>query len=180
MKRSMLIAFCLLFGASMVFAQAGAVGVFSDAGGTNCNMVDAGGLVQVYINHVYTTGATASQFMLQPPVGWTHLGDMWNFSTVIGSSILGVSVAYGGCFSGPIALGVVNFFGASSPSCTIISIVADPAAPSGLIEGVDCALPDPGKFFPTGGSAVINPDGTCDCSIPVRDTTWGGVKALYQ
>jgi hypothetical protein len=180
MKRLLLIAFCLLFGASTVFAQAGSVGVFADPGGTNCNMLDAGGLVQVYITHVNTTGATAAQFMLQPGPGWVHLGDTWNFTTVIGTSIAGVSVAYGGCFAGTISLGLVNFFGSVAPSCTLISIVPDPAAPSGNIEAVDCALPDPGKMFPTGGSAIVNADGSCDCSVPVQDTTWGGVKALYN
>ncbi len=179
MKRSLLIAFCLVLGASMVFAQAGSVGVFADPGATNCNMVDAGGLVQVYISHVNTTGATASQFMLVPGPGWTHLGDTWNFTTIIGVSIAGVSVAYGGCFSGAIALGVVNFFGSVAPTCTLISIVPDPSAPSGEIEGVDCEEPA-NKMFPTGGSATVNSDGSCDCSIPVQDTTWGGVKALYR
>ena len=180
MKRSMLIAFCLLFGASMAFAQAGAVGVFADPGGTDCNLVDAGGLVSVSLVHVFTTGSTASQFMLVPPTGWVHLGDMWNFQATVGVSITGVSVGYGACYVGPISLGTVNFFGSVSPACTLVSIVADPAAPSGLIEGVDCVEPFPNKFFPTGGSAIVNSDGTCDCLIPVRDTTWGGVKALYQ
>jgi hypothetical protein len=181
MKRSMLIALCLLFGASMAFAQAGSVGVFADAAGTNCNLVDAGGLVQVHVVHAYSTGATASQFLFDiSATAWTHLGDTWDFTTVIGTSITGVSVAYGGCFSGPIHLGTINFFGSIVPACTIVSVVPDPAAPSGNIEAVDCALPDPGKMFPTGGSAIVNSDGTCDCLIPVQDTTWGGVKALYQ
>jgi hypothetical protein len=180
MKRAMIIACCLVFGASMAFAQAGSIGVFSDAGATSCNFVDGGGLVQVYISHVYTDGATASQFKLAAPAGWTHLGDTWNFTTVIGTSINGVSVAYGACFVGPIALGVVNFFGAAAPGCTMIAIVADPASPSGDIEAVDCALPDPGKMFPTGGAGRVNSDQTCDCNVPVQDTTWGGIKALYE
>ena len=179
MKRSMLIAVCLVFGASTVFAQAGAIGVFADPGGADCNLIDNGGLVQIYINHVHSDGATAAQFMLVPPAGWVHLGDTWNFTTVIGTSLGGVSVAYGGCFSGNIALGLVNFFGSFAPACTLVEIVADPLAPSGFIEGVDCALPAV-KFFPTGGSAVVNNDGSCDCNVPVHDTTWGGVKALYQ
>ncbi|MCK5407429.1 MAG: hypothetical protein KAJ37_08245, partial [Candidatus Krumholzibacteria bacterium] len=180
MKRAMIIACCLVFGASMAFGQAGSVGIFSDVGATSCNFADAGGLVQVYISHVNTTGATASQFMLVPGPGWTRLGDTWNFGTIIGVSTAGVSVAYGGCFSGAIALGVVNFFGSVAPSCTLISIVPDPVAPSGAIEAVDCTLPDPLKMFPTGGSAIVNSDGSCDCLIPVQDATWGGVKALYQ
>ncbi len=180
MKRAMIIACCLVFGASMAFGQAGSIGVFSDVGATSCNFVDTGGLVQVYLAHVFTDGATASQFKLDAPLSWTHLGDTWNFTTVIGTSIAGVSVAYGACFTGPIALGVVNFFGGAVAGCTFMSIIPDPGAPSGQIEAVDCALPDPNKLFPTGGGARINPDGTCQCNVPVQDTTWGGIKALYK
>ena len=179
MKRAMIIACCIVFGASMAFAQAGSVGVFTDPGANGCNFVDTAGLVQVYINHVYTTGATASQFKLDVPAGWVHLGDTWNFTTIIGVSISGVSVAYGACLADNIALGSINFFGSAAPECTMISIIADPTAPSGNIEGVDCAEPA-NKFFPTGGAGRVNHTGACDCNVPVEDTTWGGVKALYQ
>jgi hypothetical protein len=162
----------------MAFAQAGTVGAFADAGATNCNLVDAGGLVVVYINQVYTTGSTAAQFMLVPAPGWAHLGDNWNFQA-IGTALTGVSVAYGQCFAGTISLGWVNFFGAGVPPCTFVSIVPDPAAPTGQIEAVDCEVV-PAKMFPTGGVAIVNPLITCDCLIPVQDTTWGGIKALYQ
>lgn len=177
MKRSVLIAFMLVLSASMVFAQAGSIGVFADAGATNCNFADAGGLVQVNIVHVNSPGATASQFKLATPAGWVHLGDTWNFATVIGSSIAGVSVAYGTCLASPVALGAVNFFGASVTACTLFGIVADPSALSGEIEAVDCAS---FKVFPTGGSGIVNPDVDCNCTTPVQETTWGGVKALYN
>ena len=177
MKRSVLIAFMLMLSASMAFAQAGSVGVFADAGATNCNFADAGGLVQVQIVHVNVPCATASQFKLEAPAGWVHLGDTWNFQTVIGSSIAGVSVAYGADLAGLVVLGSVNFFGASLPACTLFGIVADPTALSGEIEAVDC---DTFKVFPTGGSGIVNPDVDCNCTTPVQETTWGGVKALYN
>jgi len=177
MKRTLLIGLCLTMVASLAFAQAGSIGVFSDATGVNCNFTDTGGLVQVYIMHVNTPGATASQFKLEVPADWTHLGDTWNFPTIIGVSIDGVSVAYGGCFPAPIALGAINFFGSAAPACTMINVVADPASLSGSIEAVDC---EEFKVFPTGGAGIVNPDGTCDCSTPVQETTWGGVKALYN
>jgi len=181
MKRAMIIACCLVFGASMAFAQAGSIGIFSDAGATSCNFVDTGGLVQVYISHVNTTGATASQFKLDAPATWTHLGDTWNFAVIIGTSIAGVSIGYENCLVGPIALGVVNFFGGAVAPCTMMSIVADPSVTSGLIEAVDCAPPPgPNKMFPTGGAGRINSDQTCNCNVPVQDTTWGGIKALYE
>ena len=60
-----------------------------------------------------------------------------------------------------------------------MSIIPDPSAPSGEIEGVDCMEPA-NKTFPTGGGGRINSDQTCDCNVPVEDTTWGGIKALYK
>ncbi len=178
MKRTLLIGLCLTMVASLAFAQAGSIGIFSDAAGSDCNFLDTGGLNQVYILHLNSPGATASQFRLDvTAAGWSHLGDTWNFATVIGNSVAGVSVAYGACFPSPIALGTINFFGANAPACTMINIVADPGALSGEIEAVDC---ESFKVFPTGGAGIVNPDGTCDCSTPVQETTWGGVKALYN
>ena len=177
MKRTLLIGFCLTMVASLAFAQAGSIGVFADTEGTNCNLTDAGLLVTVQIVQVFTVGSRGVQFMLVPPAGWTHLGDVWNFPTIIGVSISGVSVAWSSCEVGPVSLGLVNFFGAEVPACSIVGIVADETAPSGFIEGVDC---DRNKVFPTGGEAFVNSDGSCDCSTPVQETTWGGVKALYN
>jgi hypothetical protein len=32
----------------------------------------------------------------------------------------------------------------------------------------------------TGGQLIVNPAPGCQCSVPVEETTWGQVKALYQ
>ena len=181
MKRSVLIAIALISIASLAFGQAGSIGVFADAGATQCNFVDTGGLVQVNFVHVNHTGATASQWMLDlGGLPWTHLGDIWNTATSIGVSVEGVSLGYGACMDAPYAMGVANFFGSEAPACSIIQIVADPLAPTGGIEGVDCVLPKPNKNIPTGGTGIVNGDETCNCNIPVEETTWGGVKALYR
>lgn len=181
MKRSVLIALFVLSVATLAFAQVpGSIGVFADAGGTNCNILDGGSLVMVYMVHVLTDGATAVQFRLDvSATGWMHLGDNITFPTKIGTSITGLSVGYGGCYVGPITIGYVNFFGTNAAPCTRIGIIADPTAPTGEIEGVDCNLPQ-GKFFPTGGVALVNPDGSCECNVPVNESSWGGIKALYQ
>jgi hypothetical protein len=180
MKRSVLIAIALISIASLAFAQAGSIGVFADAGGTSCNFIDTAGLVQVHFYHLNVPGATASQWRLDvTAAGWSHLGDMMNFPTVIGTSVGGISVGYGGCFPAPINLGMANFFGTAAAACTMVSIVPDPASLSGEIEGVDCGVPAV-KVFPTGGVGYVNADVTCECNIPVEETTWGGVKALYQ
>jgi hypothetical protein len=157
----------------------GVIGVFTNTAGTSCNFVDTGGLVPVHFFHMYTGGATASQWKLDlGGLPWTHLGDVWPFPTAIGSSIYGVSIGYGSCQTSPIHIGSANFMGSSAPACSLIRIVADPHAPSGRIEGVDCAQ---NKTYPAGGHGRVNPDATCICGhIPVRHTTWGAIKAMYQ
>lgn len=158
---------------------AGYIGVFSDPEGQNCDFIDAGSVVEVYLFHNAHTGATASQFKLDVPMGWTHLGDVWEFSTVIGSTIQGVSVAYGHCLTAPTYLGRALFFGSAAPPCSIIRVVPDPLAISGQIEVVGCAA---NKLYGSGYIGVVNPDVYCSCdagNVPVQKTTWGGIKAMY-
>jgi hypothetical protein len=156
----------------------GAIGVFEDAGGTDCNFVDSGGLVQVHILHLHHGGATAAQFKLDiSSVGWTWLGDNWSFAAIIGQSTAGVSIGYGSCQAAPTYLGFINFFGNNAPECRYIEIVPDPAAASGQIEVVGCSE---NKMYAMGNIGVVNPNGYCMCGgIPVQETTWGRIKAMY-
>lgn len=97
------------------------------------------GVVDVQIYHDHHSGATASQFMLELGASAMWLGDNWNF-LAIGSSVSGVSLAYGGCMSAPTYLGSVQIFVTTPENmCTDLRIVPDPAAPSGQIEYVDCS-----------------------------------------
>jgi len=158
---------------------AGFIGVYSDIGGNSCNFLDIGSVVEVHIFHRNHTGATAAQFKLEVPAGWTHLGDMIEFPTVIGSTVQGISIAYGYCLVEPTYLGKALFFGSVASPCTIIRVVPDPLALSGMIEVVGCAT---NKLFASGYYGVVNPDAYCDCDgglVPVQKTTWGGIKAMY-
>ena len=181
MKRAVLIAFCMLFGAGIAFAQVpGSIGVYADIEGTNCNLTATGGLLDIYTLHLNTDGATASNFAIEYPVGITFIADavpvLGDPFLYIGASINGVSVAYGSCMSGTFAIMKSSTVGLPA-ACSLVSVVAHPDI--GLIEGVDCQS---FRFDPppTGGQARINSDGSCDCNVPVHDSTWGGVKALYQ
>jgi hypothetical protein len=157
---------------------AGTIAVYSDAEGTNCNFVDNGSVVPVYFFHNNTNGATGSQWRLDlGGLPWAHLGDTFTLPFVTGKTVTGISIGYGGCLTSSIYLGVANFFGTAAPACSQIRIVADPEAPSGEIEAVDCLT---NQMFPLGGSGRVNPDGTCWCGpVQVRHTTWGAIKALY-
>jgi hypothetical protein len=152
----------------------GVIGVFTDAAGSNNRFPDPQGVIQVHFIHNNHGGASACQFMLDPgETNWSFLGDTWSFPTVIGTSIGGVSIAYGGCRPAPTYLGSASFFGTGSTVCRQIRIVPDPAAPSGQIEVVDCVFT---KVFGQGGVGHV----TCeDVGIPVQHTTWGRIKSMY-
>jgi hypothetical protein len=172
MKRSVLIVLAFMLFASVAFAQNGSIMVFSDLGASNCNWaLGAGGFAPVYVFHMYTPGATASEWRLSVPAGWNHLGDQSDFFLTLGASVDGTSISYEVCKQGNFKLMTVNFLGSApaDPACTLIGIVD--------IQVINCA---DGRVFPPGGSGILNSDGSCDCDVPVEETTWGGIKALYQ
>jgi len=176
MKRSVLIVLALMLTASMAFAQNGSIAVFSDAGGSSCNFADGGSLVQVHIFHVNSPGATASEWKLDvSQVAWTHLGDTKDFDLVIGTSITGCAVSYESCLTGSFRLMAVNFFGSNAEACALIGIVASPGKAG--VRAVDC---NETSLLIPGGQGRVNPDGTCQCTTPVEETTWGGIKAQYN
>ena len=182
MKKAALLTIAMLCVASLAFAQGGSIGIFGDIGGTDCNVYDlAPGLLSVYVVHVNTAGATASQFAAPTPAcmaGATYLSDSSPFAVVIGSSQTGVAIGYGGCFASPIHLLTIQYFGSGLTSpCCYFEVVADPLIASGQIEVVDCAE---NLIFATGGVGIVNPDGTCLCDVPTQDTTWGKVKTLFS
>jgi hypothetical protein len=182
MKKALLLSFALMLVASLAFAQAGSVGIFADPQGLSCNLVDQvpAGVKQYYVVHVYTTGATASQYRAKVPTCMTGTGAMYLadtnlFGVTIGNSQTGVAVAYGACMVGPINTQIISVFGMGlTPACCRWVVDGDPAV--GQVSGADCAFI---VFNPTGGQAMINPTSGCQCSIPTEDTTWGQVKALY-
>ena len=87
-------------------------------------------------------------------------------------------MGYGSCLASPIVLVPINYFvhGTSAP-CSFIDVVAP--LTTGQIEVVDC---NNNLLVATGARTFVNPDATCDCNlpVPVEETTWGRVKALYQ
>jgi hypothetical protein len=176
MKRSVLVALALMLIASMAFAED--IMVFSDAAGTNCNFTDAaGGFALVYMYHMFSPGATASEFMLVRPAGWTLLGGIPEYTLTIGTPEAGCAISYEACKTGNFWIYQNNYLGdGSSPTCSnTLYITAAPDKPG--VQVINCAE---GREYSNGGAGVVNGDGTCDCNVPVEETTWGKVKSLYQ
>ncbi|NIO28521.1 MAG: hypothetical protein GTO29_08210 [Candidatus Latescibacteria bacterium] len=185
MKRVLLLAvFSILIG-SVVTAQPGSIGLFADPGGTTCDVYDEPGTVTVYVLHLSSPGATGSCFR----VDWLSWGVtmMYMCETVtppylsIGSSDAGIAIAYGSCVVSPHMILAIQFCAlGTTPPCSYIQVVADTTYYD--VPGIwvrDCGTP-PSTLRARGGDAVINPDATCYCDVPVEETSWGRVKLLYR
>ena len=187
MKKLFAITCSLLVIAGAASAQwvPGSIDVMADIGATTCNITDAGGVLSVYVFHTNTNGSTLTRFRVQPSAGvtLTWLADNVSPYFGIGDSQNGIAIAYGAClsnFPGPI-LTMTYLAAGNTPACETLRILEDPGSLSGQVEFIDCTLPIPLKFtVPMAGTGIVNNDGSCVCNIPVRDTTWGRVKALYN
>ena len=183
MKRFLLITCGVILFAPIAWGQAGGIGLYFDQDyHEDCYHDVEAALVQVYVVHMLTPGATASQFMVIPGGGFncTFTGEVIAVPVSIGSSLGGLSASYGGCMVYPILISTMSYFCmGTSPACAYLQVVPDPAAPTGEIEVVDCSFV---KRFAVGGTAYLNPSGACElyCIHPTEQTSWGKVKVLYE
>jgi len=173
--------------ASMAFAQPGSIGLFADPGATNCNLTDAApGLMLVYVVHVMSPGATASQFSVtaEPCFAATYLSEAVTapyikIGTCWGS---GCAIAYGSCVPSPAMILTLQYFGSGLTSgCCFMHVKPDLSTtpPKATVLVTDCASP-PNLLIATGGEAIVNTDETCNCNVPVEETSWGQIKSLYK
>jgi len=163
----------------------GMLGIYSDAMGTDCNIVaTTPSLKPVYVVHTRTDGATACQFSAPKPACWTnavYLSDTNAFAVNVGNSQTGAAVGYGTCRTNVTNVMTINYFIQTAPTqfCCPYPVLPDPNSPSGRIDIVDCGS---NLVYSWGATAIVNPNATCMCSLPsvaAEETTWGRVKALY-
>ena len=180
MTKTLLLTLLLILGATMAHAGAGSIGVFADPAGMSCNLPDPGPqMTSYYVVHVFTTGAAAVQYSAPKPACSTALwlADENMFPVTIGTSQDGVAVGYGSCQVGTIHVQTINYMtDGLTPDCCDYPLLPWPY--DGMIRATDCNheywIPDP-----TGGRGIIKAGPACNCDVPVEQTTWGNVKALY-
>ncbi len=166
---------------SIVSAASGdTIGLFADPGGTDCQINDGQpGLLSIFVVHIATDGAIASEFSAPMPacmVGATYLSDSCPFLCT-GNSQTGTSRGYGACLSGTIHVLTMSFFvQGTTELCCAYPVLPHPDFGLNVF---DCDNnPMPGQA----SAAVVNGDATCPCQalVPVEATTWGAVKAFYH
>ena len=179
MKKVLLMTLSVICVSGLAYGQdVGSIDIFADPGLTSCNITTPpAGVFSAYIAHTHVgDGATAVQFKLDTPPTMINVGEIPSFQLTIGSTTTGVSISYSACKTGTFQILLVNYVpGGVTPPCSWISVVPDPSDPG--IQFADCSSNT--VYLPSAGQARVNPDGTCSCTVPVNETTWGGIKALY-
>lgn len=172
-------------------AHAEFIGIFKDTNGCPCEITDRGapGVISIVVLHVEALGATASQFRVEIPgsMVWAWVGETSFFPIHIGNSMDGIAVSYGGdCLSGTFQILSIDFFVQGlAPECSYVRVVPDPNTLSGEIEIVDCSSQ---VSYGYSTEDIVNSNVSCQCApgpvscypVPVNETTWGGVKSLYN
>jgi hypothetical protein len=183
---------------SVATAQATAkIMLYSDEIGTDCSIIDSSpGIIGIYMYAERAEGVYGVQFRARIPECWTGavwLGDIIDFDTKLPfgntQADIGLTVAtvtIGNCPDPAdqhhAFLGIINVMvqGTGESCCVYPVEKADDLHPEfpGPI-GVTCYETLVGV---EGGYAVINPDLSCPCvqPLPVQETTWGQIKALYH
>ncbi|UCG52793.1 MAG: hypothetical protein JSW58_04365 [Candidatus Latescibacterota bacterium] len=185
MARALLLCALLLpVVAGVAFAQGGSISIFSDPGGSDCNLYDLGqGLYEVYIVHVNSTGTKGCQFAAPAPacLSCTYLSDIAGPYSVgiIGDSQTGAAAVYGECRASPIHVLTMVFHcpGGTAPCC-YHKVVPHPCVSPPQVLAVDCSHP-PELQVITGGEGIWNPDGSCQCDVPAGVSSWGKIKSLF-
>jgi hypothetical protein len=190
MKRGLLLTVSLLAIASMAFAQApDGIGIFADVSGATCDLVDGTpGLYNVYVVHVHSPGANASQFRVtfDPGMNMTPLSEAVTAPYIkIGTCLqpgLGCAIAYGSCQVSPFMILTLGFFAQGVSANDVFFHVVPDSSTTPPLEDVwvtDCSDPTPLLLTAHGGEAILNNTGD-PCDVPVHETTWGRIKSLYR
>lgn len=159
--------------------------VYADPGASGASIIDYAGFIPLYVVHTGYTPAMASQFIAPKPPCFdaTYIGDNSPFSTTIGTSQSGISIAYGVCLDPPIHILTINYLGSGNTGpCCFYALDCDPQDPAGIpgrISAVDCAT-EPSRFYIPVGISWINYSFATGCGTPVENTTWGKIKSQYS
>jgi hypothetical protein len=190
MKKVLLITLALMVCASG--AMADHMGVYADAQGNTCALTALAPfptLNAAYLIHKFNSnGATAIQFKVVDTTGLLAASQVFPAAFLtLGTWNQDLSVAYGGCLNGDIAVGTLNFYLLAAPpvGCGASLTIDDaPTSPiPGEIATVECDFETVTSI--SGGKMWVGPDaggcvgGPCD-PLAAQENTWGGVKALYR
>jgi hypothetical protein len=188
MEKVLLLLCCLLIFSNLALAQSlpipGSINLYGNEAGTVCGIYDnvPGQIYNIYVFHMYATEVASAGFKVEQQDGanLTWLGDSATLYNLMGTSDEGMEVLYWpSCLSSPLHILTISYQGnVSSSDCSYLRVVGIIAGDPPYAAGCDPYWPM--TYDASGGSLAINPTDDCPCNVPVEDTTWGKVKALYN
>lgn len=178
--RSAVVALAALIAlAAPAAGEVGRVGVFSDAVGGDCNLLDVAGYVDAEIVMVGSDGCVQVSFAVEedPGVAMSVVREDLRYTLTLGTLHGGIRFVFGACETSPIRLATITYAGTGTTAgCAPIRIVAHPGL--GTIEAWDC---QPVAYTSqAGGVALVSSEGDCGCDVAAEASTWGRIKALYR
>ena len=175
MKRVLLSSAALMLVASAVSAQYyGFLAISRDGDSIHCELPADYGIVTYYIlygEEFSWWGLTGVNFTAPQPACMTnavYLGDINQLPGVVGNTQTGYSVSFACDWSGVICGIQYSISGPVTPCCEY-QIFPQPVLSCMLGEWLD----------PSPRSAYIHATDDCRCAVPVQESTWGHVKALF-
>jgi hypothetical protein len=187
MRSVLLLILVLALSAGVASAQvnpaAGRIGIFGDATASSCVFTTSEtSTFNVYVVHVENSlGIGGVEFWAPKPdcLNAEWLADINIFGFVLGNTQTGYTTGYGICATGTTHVCTMRFLGNGPTSeCCVYYVYDHPAQPSPYYEFSDCNL---NLVYGGAKAGMANPNSSCTCeSIPVQDTSWGAIKALYS
>jgi hypothetical protein len=174
----------LLFGSAV--AHNGALGLYTDASVTVCNMnigsFETDTIRMYYVRDAGPNLGNAVEFRLEVSIADAlFLGTEWNsqINVTLGDIINGISLTAPQCLGGndPVVyIGAiyVMYTGFASETFTVM-VKEDPTADPPGIFITECIVGNPVRTV-LGGTFVFNGS----CNPGVKETSWGAIKALYK
>ncbi len=190
---ALVVVLVLILFSGMAVARTDQFGIYTDVYGVQCYL-DSPNLLPAnnafYVIH-WVSNATASQFKIIDTTGlyFASWSTPYSFQ---GTWNTDLSLSYGGCTLGSHVVLQLNFmwFGDPVPTgCAHgLTVAAAPTSPlPGEVAVVDCAQPN-GNVRPAFAHPLIYSTEWNQCGVwrfycgvvPVSETTWGGIKAMYR
>lgn len=194
MTRAMLLG-SLLMGfltAPVLSQQPGFIGLYIDSTWEGCFMVDVTPRVRtLYVYHRLGVGrGVRFRVVAGPGVTMTYLSETHYYPT-LGDTQNGITVCYQQCLTAPLIATIQYMAYGTSSINTRINVVPHPETNAVEVmncEGTISGVPvQPLSVNPEGGACLppvwygqpAKPQDFCQ-ALPVKKTTWGSIKALYE
>ncbi|MEJ2721570.1 MAG: hypothetical protein P8181_10605, partial [bacterium] len=170
----------VLFCGAAARGQTAAVGIFTDAQATSCNIQDDDpyGVINAYVVlGVSGAGVSVSSVQFSAPVSNCMTGITWIADDVrpgftgTGNSQTGIRIALNGCYDigAPLhVLTMVLMASGTAQTCCLWPVLPDPHHPSGRVAFEDCSGQ---TFLGEGYFSRVNGTPYCDCDFGPSNPT---------